>query len=228
MFTRGKYREHKAANGPVFILGLGKFGQALGEELTASGVEVLGADRDPKIVQELSATFDHVVTADTTSPEVLQQIGVAEATRVVIGIGRHIEQSLLTASAVVDMGVPSIWAKADNQAHAKILGQIGVHHIIRPEADTGRRVAHMIGSQLQDYLEFERGFGVAKIAPPVRALDHTIEEVINPRGKSVQILAVRPREGHFRRAEMTDVLRAGDLIMVAGSIQDIEQFAAGE
>ena len=227
MFTRGPASGSATPRGPVYILGLGRFGRALGEELIASGIEVLGVDSDPRIVQEVAGTFAHVVTADTTSPEVLRQLGVAEATRVVIAIGRHIEASLLTASAVVEMGVPSVWAKADNLAHAKILGQIGVHHVIRPEADTGRRVAHLMGGQLQDYLEFERGFAVAKIAPPVRALQHAVGEVNGRRGAAVEILAVRPRDGQFRRAEAEDVLQPGDLVIVAGHVKAIEEFAAG-
>lgn len=227
LFTRGRAADATAPRGPVYILGLGRFGRALGEELIASGVEVLGVDSDPRIVQEVAGTFDHVVTADTTSPEVLRQLGVAEATRVVIAIGRHIEASLLTASAVMEMGVPSVWAKADNLPHAKILGQIGVHHVIRPEADTGRRVAHLMGGQLQDYLEFERGFAVAKIAPPVRVLGRTVEEINGRRGAAVEILALRPRDGQFRRAHAGDVVHAGDFVIVAGPVKAIEEFAAG-
>lgn len=213
-------------SGPVVILGLGRFGQALGEELVAGGVEVMCVDADPRVVQECSTTFDHVVTADTTNPEALRQLGVPEAGRVVIAIGSNIEASVLTASAVVDMGVPSIWAKADNQAHAKILGQIGVHHVIRPESDMGRRVAHLMGGRVQDYAEFERGFAVAKIAPPVSVLDHRVGEV-NARGDSpVQILAIRPRGRAFRRAIADDVIRAGDLVIAAGPVEELEKFAA--
>ncbi|WP_295624412.1 TrkA family potassium uptake protein [uncultured Corynebacterium sp.] len=208
------------------MLGLGRFGQALGEELAAGGVDVLCVDADPRVVQECSTVFDHVVSADTTNPEALRQLGVAEAGRVVIAIGSNIEASVLTASAVVDMNVPSIWAKADTLAHAKILGQIGVHHVVRPEADTGRRVAHLMGGRVQDYLEFDRGFSVAKIAPPVSVLDHRVGE-INARGdRPVQILALRPKGGAFRRALADDVLRAGDLIIAAGPVDELERFAA--
>lgn len=212
-------------SGPVVILGLGRFGQALGEELVDGGVEVLCVDADPRVVQECATTFDHVVTADTTNPEALRQLGVADAGRVVIAIGSNIEASVLTASAVVDMGVPSVWAKADNQAHAKILGQIGVHHVIGPESDMGRRVAHLMGGKVQEYAEFERGFAVAKIAPPVSVLDHRVGEV-NARGDSpVQILAIRPRGEAFRRAIADDVLRAGDLVIAAGPVDEPEKFA---
>jgi trk system potassium uptake protein len=34
--------------------------------------------------------------------------------------------------------------------HAKILGQLGVHHIVRPEHDMGKRVAHLVAGRMMD------------------------------------------------------------------------------
>nr|WP_120491807.1 TrkA family potassium uptake protein [Corynebacterium lactis] len=209
---------------PVVILGMGRFGQALGEELVAGGIEVLCVDHREKIVQELSTTFDHVVCADTTVPDVLEQLGVGEAERVVIAIGSDIEASLLTASAVVDMGVPLIWAKADNTAHAKILGQIGVHHVVRPEADTGRRVAHLIGGKVQDFLEFDRDYAVGKITPPIQCQEKTVAEI--NQSAPITVVAVRKRGQRFRPARDDDRISAGDLLIVSGAVSQLENFAS--
>lgn len=214
---------NKNSSSPVVVLGMGRFGQALGEELVAGGVEVLCVDHREKVVQELSATFDYVVSADTTVPEVLKQLGINEAERVIIAIGSDIEASLLTASAVVDMGVPLIWAKADSQAHAKILGQIGVHHVVRPEADTGRRIAHLIGGRVQDFLEFDRDYAVGKIAPPIDCLDKTVAEI--NKEAPVTVVAVRKRGQRFRPAFVDDRIVAGDLLIVSGAVRQLETFA---
>ena len=164
-----------------------------------------------------------MVTADTTMPEVLKQLGVDEAERVVIAIGSDIEASLLTASALVDMDVPLIWAKADNQAHAKILGQIGVHHVIRPEADTGRRIAHLIGGKVQDFLEFDRDYAVGKVAPPIHCLDKTVAEI--NQSAPITVVAVQKRGQRFRPALADDRITAGDLLIVSGAIRQLETFA---
>ncbi|MDO4609783.1 TrkA family potassium uptake protein [Corynebacterium sp.] len=218
----------KVDRSPVIILGLGRFGQALGEELIAGGIEVLAADADEKKVQELAPDLNHVVIADTTQPDALAQIGVADATRVVIAIGSDIEASLLTASAVVDMGVPSVWAKADNAAHAKILRQIGVHHVIRPEADTGRRVAHLLGGSVQDYIEFDRDFSVAKLAPPVSILDEPLDQLNLPDRHGVTVLAVRHSGGKFRPPAPDQRFTARDIVIVGGTTDALEKFGALE
>ena len=216
----------KPSSDVVVVLGLGRFGKSLALELMSQGVEVLGVDSDEAVVQRVADRLTHAVVADTTDEESLRQLSVHEYDRAVVGIGSNLEASLLTASALVNLSMSTIWAKALSNAHAKILSQIGVHHVIRPESDMGRRVAHLMGGRVQDYAEFERGFAVAKIAPPVSVLDHRVGEV-NARGDSpVQILAIRPRGRAFRRAIADDVIRAGDLVIAAGSVEELEKFAA--
>ena len=59
-----------------------------------------------------------------------------------------------------------IWAKADSEAHARILSQIGTHHVIRPERDTGRRVAYLLGGRFRDFAEIATDYGVTQMAVP--------------------------------------------------------------
>lgn len=211
----------RPANPPVVIIGLGRFGMALGEELVQSGVEVLGIDVDEAVVTKAAPLLTHAVIAETTDQDALRQLGVQDAHRVVIGIGSDMGASLLTASAVMDLGVPNVWAKADNLQHAKILTQIGVHHVVRPERDTGRRVAHLIAGHVQEYIEFDRDFAMAKLAPPLHMHGRKVEET--PQG--IAIVAVRSADGHFSTPPAGYVIRSGDLVIAAGRIKDLDKFA---
>ena len=80
------------------VLGLGRFGASLAEELTCHGVEVLGMDSDAKLVQECSRFLTDAAVGDTTDQQTLVQFGVHEVERVVLGIGSSLESSILTAS----------------------------------------------------------------------------------------------------------------------------------
>src|SRR5699024_12602126 len=102
--------------------------------------------------------------------------GVHEVERVVLGIGSSLESSILTASNLVDLGVQDIWAKADSDAHAKILTQIGVHHVVRPERDTGRRVAHLLGGRFKDFAQFDEGYGMIKLRSEERRVGKACNE----------------------------------------------------
>lgn len=203
------------------IIGLGRFGLALGEELVRAGVEVLGIDVDEATVTKASQVITHAAIAETTDPEALRQLGVDEADRVVIGIGSNMGASLLSASAVLDLGVKNVWAKADNDQHAKILTQIGVHHVVRPERDTGRRVAHLIAGHLQDYIEFDTDFALAKLAPPLSLIGRKVSDM--PAG--IVIVAVRRAESRFATPAPDYILQSGDLVIAAGTAKALDEFS---
>ena len=135
---------------PVLVVGLGRFGSATALQLIQQGREVLGVERDAALVQKMSGQLTHVVEADATDIDALRQLGAAEFSSAVVGVGTSIESSVLTTANLVDLGIDRIWAKAISPAHGKILARIGAHHVIFPEADAGRRTAHLVSGRLLD------------------------------------------------------------------------------
>lgn len=210
---------------PVVVIGMGRFGSSLARELMEHGVEVLGIDAEEKHVREHAAYLTEAVTADTTDAEALRQLGVDEVERVVVAIGSDLEDSILTASNLVELGVSDIWAKADSDAHARILRQLGVHHVIRPERDTGRRVAHLLGGRFEDFAEIATDYGVTAMTPPASISKgplnvHKVWEEHN-----VQLISRCEGPGQWRPLDDGTELTHRDLIVVAGSPADLEAFS---
>lgn len=210
---------------PVVVIGLGRFGTALARELMVHGVEVLGIDTNEKIVTEQAPYLTEAVTADTTDPEALRQLGVDEVERVILAIGSHLESSILTASNLVEMGIKDIWAKADSEAHARILTQIGAHHVIRPERDTGRRVAHLLGGRFRDFAEIATDYGVTQLTPPPFLVGHPISPDELWRAHQVQLVSVRQSDGHWTPLVSGSTLTSTDIIVAAGSPGALEKFS---
>ncbi|MFN3338915.1 MAG: potassium channel family protein [Dietzia sp.] len=209
----------------VVVLGLGRFGKSLALELMAQGAEVLGVDSSDAVVQKISHRLTHAVVADTTDEESLRQLSVHQFDRAVVGMGSDLEASLLTASVLINLGVPNIWAKATSNSHAKILTQVGVHHVVRPEHDMGKRVAHLVRGRMIDYIEFDDGFAMVKTSAPAFALGHPLGQSSIRTHFGVTVVAIkRPGEG-FTYATADTVLTSGDTIIVSGKVRDTERFA---
>ncbi|MFN3601739.1 MAG: potassium channel family protein [Dietzia sp.] len=209
----------------MVVLGLGRFGKSLALELMAQGAEVLGVDSSDAVVQKISHRLTHAVVADTTDEESLRQLSVHQFDRAVVGMGSDLEASLLTASVLINLGVPNIWAKATSNSHAKILTQIGVHHVVRPEHDMGKRVAHLVRGRMIDYIEFDDGFAMVKTSAPAFALGHPLGQTSIRTDFGVTVVAIkRPGEG-FTYATAETVLTSGDTIIVSGKVRDTERFA---
>ena len=112
LFGDQGYTRRIAEADSVAVIGLGRFGRSLALELMAGGTEVLGVDIREDNVQSLNGQLTQVVRADPTKPEVLRQLSIDQFDRVVVAIGGNLEASILTSSALLAMGLPSIWAKA--------------------------------------------------------------------------------------------------------------------
>jgi trk system potassium uptake protein len=211
--------------GAVAILGLGRFGTSLALELMKEEVEVLAIDSDQRIVESLAGRLTQVVSADITSEEALRQLSVHEFYRVVIAVGTNLEASILTATTCLSFETPEIWAKAISEAHAKILSQLGVHHIVRPEHDMGKRVAHLVAGRMMDYMEFDDGYAMVKTTPPTVILGQPLHATDVRQRFGVTIVAIKRSGEDFTYATQETVVNRGDVIIASGKTHDVEHFS---
>lgn len=222
-----KYRvssEKHASN--VVVIGLGRFGGALATELVALGREVLGVDSLEERVQEYATYLTHVVQADPTNEEALRDLGVADFDAAVVAISSSIETSILTASLLIQLGVKQVWAKAGSQAHGRILTQIGVHHVVYPDSDMGKRIAHQVGGDQLDYVEIDEGFVLAKTRANPEFNGKTLEELGFRRRHGVIVIAHSHADSNYEAAGPSTVVNEGDYLIVAGPKDKIEDFCS--
>lgn len=208
----------------VAVIGLGRFGRAIAMELMATGTEVLGIDTDEEIVQSLNGELTQVVRADTTKEEVLRQLGVDAFDRVVVAIGSDVQASILTTSILLRMGIPHIWAKAVSDPHGQILTQLGVAHVIYPEKDMGRRVAHLVRGAALDYVEVGDDYAIVKMGPNRVVEGKRLGDTRLRQEHGVTVMAVQRNDSPWQNADADTVIQAGDTILVAGPIKKAEAF----
>lgn len=209
----------------VLVIGLGRFGSSLALELVNHGWEVLGIDSNPRIVQYFADALTHTAVADSTDEEALRQLGTQQFHRAVVAIGSHLEESILSTSLLVDMGVKDIWAKATSRRHGRILEQVGAHHVVLPEHDMGERVAHLLSGRMLDYVELEEGFSLIKTKAPRELIGRKLRETKVRQRYGITVVSVKRVGASFTYATQETVLHKGDVIVVAGRTDDVERFA---
>lgn len=224
IFSRDTSRRIAEADS-VAVIGLGRFGSALALELMRAGTEVLGIDLDEELVQSLNGELTQVVRADSTRVEVLSQLAIDEFDRVVVAIGGDISASILTCSVLLSMKIPVIWAKAVDDRHGQILEQLGVHHVIYPEKDMGRRVAHLVRGAALDYIEVAPGYALVKAPAPEQIQGVALGQTNIRRSHGVTIAAYQHADQAWTNADNATVLESGDTILVVGRTKDAEAFA---
>jgi trk system potassium uptake protein TrkA len=211
---------------PVLVIGLGRFGSAVASSLMRMGHEVLGVDADAQLVQSMSDELTQTVEADTTDLDALTALGAADFSSAVVGIGTDIEASVLTVLGLVDLKVPSIWAKATNDNHGRILQRTGAHHIVFPEQKMGERVARLLDGRLMDFIQFEDRFAIAKLAAPESIVGVTLEMSAVRKKYDITVVGIKRAGEDFVYAVPDTWVLPDDVLVISGAIEDIERFAA--
>ena len=221
----GGLRPQVQHRGEIIVIGLGRFGSSLASTLVEMGHEVLGIDSDEEAVQMHAGLLTHVVQADTTNEHTLRQLGVGDAVTAVVAIGADVESSVLTTGALVDLGIPNIWAKALTQSHGRILQRVGAHHVVFPEAEMGSRVARLVTGALIEYFALDDDFVLIETRVPRTLAGKKLGDTDLRAHFKVTVVCIKPEGEPFTYAESATVLGEHDLIVVAGHRGDIERFA---
>ena len=223
--TRSLFAPRRGDRPTVAVLGLGRFGSGVALELMESDCHVLGVDADAGAVQALNGRLTHVVRADSTDEEAMRQLSVHEMDHVVVAIGGDLADSILTVSLMRRFGTHQLWAKANDDRHGEILRQLGVEHVVHPERDMGRRVAHLVSTSFQDFVEVEPGLAMVRATPPSRLLGRDLRATGLAGERGMRVVAVRSR-GTWLYPPSHYVLEPEDTILLVGPTRDVERFLA--
>lgn len=207
----------------VAVFGLGRFGGALALELMAGDVEVLGIETNVERVQQYNGRLTKVVRVEPGIGEALEQLQVKEFDVCVIAIGSDVLASILTAAYLLKIGAKEVWAKATSVEHGEILTQIGVHHVVYPEQDMGRRVAHQVKGST-DFVEVDETYVIIKTTANQHIIGTRLGDSEIRKRYGVTVMAVKRGDGNWVNADSDTIVAENDEVLVAGPTKQAEQF----
>lgn len=206
------------------VIGLGRFGTAVAEELYALGHEVLAIDREEGCAQRVSEIVTHTIIADAKDESVLQSIGVRNFDGVIICM-TDIEDSVMIALMLKDMGAKYIIAKSQSKQHSRMLEMIGVDRIVFPEQDMGVRLAQTISSRRAlDFIELSPEYAIVELPLPSVWQNKTLTEIGARKQFGINVLAVRRGEKEIHVSPQAEfLLKHRDVLIVVGKNQNIRK-----
>ncbi len=207
------------------VIGLGRFGRGLVQNLLRYGVEVLVLDRDEEVVQQISAEVDDAVCADGTDETAISELSPADFSCAVVAIGSgSIEGSILATALLQKLGAPRIVARAASELHGRVLTAIGAHEVVNPEAEMGAALSRRLAvPNVLEHLELAAGTALAEIAVPPSLTGKTTGGV--KRRYGVSLVAIRRGEQVLAVVSDREKLHHGDILVVLGPDEGIEKLA---
>ena len=122
----------------ICVIGIGRFGLAIVEQLVNLRKNVLAVDKDEQKLNQVSRMTETAIV-DGADIEGLEEIGIQSFNTIIVACSENVE----TIATLSELGVKNIIAKARSERHARVLSEIGVSLIVRPEAEAGIRTAFM-------------------------------------------------------------------------------------
>lgn len=207
------------------VIGLGRFGGSICRALAEQGNEVLAIDTDEDLVNEFSTIASHAVVGDCTDEQVLKGLGIRNFDHVIVAIGNDIKASILTTLMLIELGVTDITVKAQDDYHEKVLRKIGANHVVHPERDMGRRIAHHISSNnVLDYLELSEEHSIVEIIANHKINGHSIIDLDIRAKYGITIVAIKRGNNIIVSPQANEMIQNGDVLVVIGADVDINRF----
>jgi len=105
----------------VLMIGMGRFGHHLCQNMVKLGNEVMVIDDDEKSVEDLAPIATSVLIGDCTNPEVLKSVGVGNYDICFVCIGSNFQSSLEITSLLKELGAKYVVSKASRDIQRKFL-----------------------------------------------------------------------------------------------------------
>ncbi len=199
------------------VVGLGRFGLSVCQELVDSGAQVLAIDVNEDKVKAVAQFVTQAIVANCSIEDTVKELKLSDYDMVMVSIGEDVNASILTTLVMKESGVKSVWVKANDKFHAKILQKIGADHVIMPERDMGIRVARkMLDKRVLEFQELGSNLAMTEVVIGSRLMGKSIGQLSLCQNEEIQILGYKRGPEILKDPDLDKILEIGDMLIVAG------------
>ena len=197
------------------LIGLGRFGRHLAEQLNAQGHQVMAVDENEERVNQVLNIVTNAQIGDSTNPEFLAELGVGNYDVCIVAISDDFQSSLETASLLKEMGARKVVARAQRDVQAKFLLRNGADEVLYPEKQLAKWAAVRYGSDhLFDYIELDASNAIVEVSVPEEWAGKTVGQLDIRKRYNINLLAVK-QGGTINTTVTPDTLLPADANVLA-------------
>ena len=178
----------------VAVLGLGKYGRSLSENLYKMGADVLAVDSDENLINEFANKCTSAVCANLANEDEVVALGLKNMDIVVVAMARNLAASIMSIAVAKEQGVPLVVAKSSSDRMTSILLKVGADKILDPEGDGGARSARiLISSSFKDFFKLDDNMYMIEMEPKKEWLGKNLIELNLRKSFNLNVVAVREK-----------------------------------
>lgn len=209
----------------ILLIGMGKFGQILGEKLLGVGDEVMIVDKDEERINRFAPKYADALIANCMEEENLRTLDIPSFDACVVAIAEDFQSSLEITSLLKELGAKHVVSKASTEIQRKFLLRNGADEVIYPDYDMAEKLAVTLHStKVFDYIELNEENSIMEVSVPSRWAGKRLAD-INPRkNHGLNLLTVRKQETLITELNADYMFEDGDHMLVFGNTGKILKF----
>ncbi|QSF13822.1 TrkA family potassium uptake protein [Mycoplasma sp. Mirounga ES2805-ORL] len=205
----------------ICVIGAGRFGSAVIEQLAKEGSNILIIDKNEELLKNFGDVAKKIAVADAAEIKTLKALNVEAMDSVVVSVPDNIE----IIAALLELNIKNIIARATSERHARVLKKIGVNVIIRPEFEAGVRTAILATNS--NFIKYSKNLqeigdnfvmGTSKISNP-NLVDKPIKDLDFVNWGITLVLVKRGIEMILPNG--LTILRKDDLVTIIGKVSNV-------
>ncbi len=228
---RRRRRLMESLNDHFIVVGYGRLGQTIVEELQASGVAVCVVEREAAPVALLEARGLPVVHGDGSSDEVLRRAGIGRARGLAVAVSSSAEAVYVTLSARELQPELNIVTRVADSGHALKAKRAGATSVVSPHTMGGWRIAHgLVRPHASSFLDLatlaslaEFLLGEIAVTDTSPVAHKTIGDMRLGDEHHVLIVAIRRADGAMIATPSSkEILSPSDVLIAIGAPKNVQ------
>lgn len=209
------------------IIGLGNFGMALAQRLTAMGYEVIGVDKDIDKINAYKDSIKNTICLNLNNEQAARNLPLRDADINIVTLGKDAGASILTVAILKQNGAQRIIVRAISNLHKTILEAMGITEIVQLEKEYADYFATKtdLPTLIHSY-QVSPDYYIYEIKLPLPFVGRKLGDIQLERDFSLRLIAIkhyaRDEEKGYLRMELIDspadtyIVNANDIFILFG------------
>lgn len=208
----------------ILLIGLGRFGRHIAEQLNEMGHEVMAIDENEERVNDVLPIVTNAQIGDSTNPAFLKSLGIGNFDVCIVTIGGDFQNSLETTSLLKELGAKFVVARAERDVQEKFLLRNGADEVVYPEKQLAKWAAIRYSSDhLLDYVDLGNDCAMFEVTVPQAWVGKTVGEIDIRRKYRITLMATKSK-GRINVGITPDtVLTEGKTLLVLGDYPSVRK-----
>ncbi len=210
----------------VLLVGLGRFGRHIAEELYKLNNRIMVVDKDETKVNSVLSIATNAQIGDSTDREFVSSLGIGNYDACIVAIGDNFQSSLETTSLLKELGAHRVISRASSEVHEKFLLRNGADEVIFPEKEFATWTAlKCTSASVLDFIQIDGNYSIFEINVPSSWVNKSLIQLDLRKKYDINILGVKahkngPMDMHIDPAAP---LQEGSSLYIVGNMKQLKK-----